>query len=165
MKCPFCKNKAVVKDGRTNANSQRLRCKSCGKRFVTNGKYSGYGNPGILAAARMRFNGKSLRLIAANLGVNHQTVSNWLSSIHAGQGLVYLIKDGDRYKIGKTKYLSSRLPAIRNEIGREIELVHLIKSDDYNILERVLHDRFSDKRIEGEWFRLNRAEVAYIKSL
>lgn len=32
--CPICGSSEVVKDGKTSANTPRLRCKACGKRFV-----------------------------------------------------------------------------------------------------------------------------------
>lgn len=36
--CPICGSLEIAKDGKTNANTQRLRCKACGKRFVLSEK-------------------------------------------------------------------------------------------------------------------------------
>lgn len=36
--CPICGSSKIAKDGKTNANTQRLRCKACGKRFVLSEK-------------------------------------------------------------------------------------------------------------------------------
>lgn len=36
--CPICGSSEIAKDGKTNANTQRLRCKACGKRFVLSEK-------------------------------------------------------------------------------------------------------------------------------
>lgn len=161
--CPFCKSNHVTKAGYTNAGSRRYKCVDCEKRYVIDDKYQGYEREKIDKAIVMRLNGYSLRTIADYLGVNHQTVSNWTSSYSTG--VVYLLKCEDRYKIGKTAQIKARVEAIEREIGQAVELIHLISSKDYGVIERLLHDMFLPKQIEGEWFRLDDADVAYIATL
>lgn len=80
-------------------------------------------------------------------------------------GYVYLIKHGNRneYKIGKTYNLIRREGEIRLELPEEITPIHTIETDDPSGIERYWHNRFADKRKEGEWFRLNTSDVRAFK--
>lgn len=80
-------------------------------------------------------------------------------------GYVYLIHDGELYKIGISIHPGKRLSQIRYENGRECSLLVLIESPDYKSLELELHEKFSSKRIKGEWFDLEPDDIAWITSL
>jgi hypothetical protein len=41
----------------------------------------------------------------------------------------------------------------------------MIQTSDMRELERMLHARFADKRVDGEWFILTPEDVEYIKGL
>lgn len=79
-------------------------------------------------------------------------------------GYVYLIKWGEIYKIGRGQDLEKRVKQVRTGLPESGELVHAIRTDDPPGIEAYWHRRFADKRTEnGEWFRLNRADIAAIK--
>ena len=94
-------------------------------------------------------------------------ISNKKSGI-SESGLVYLLKsiqDDPVYKIGVTTNIDKRLPQIATKLPFEVALEHKIKHDSIYELESELHNKFSDKRLNGEWFRLEDKDVKYIKSL
>ena len=80
-------------------------------------------------------------------------------------GYVYLIKHGSRreYKIGKTFNPVRREGEISLQLPEKIEPVHYIKTDDPSGIEKYWHNRFAEKRKQGEWFALTPADVAAFK--
>ena len=68
---------------------------------------------------------------------------------------VYIISDGDSYKIGVTNCLEKRLSSLQTGNPRRLFVYRFIEveSDDeaYRI-ENNLHRIFDDYRLEGEWF-------------
>lgn len=95
-----------------------------------------------------------------------------------GDGYVYLVTDGHRFKIGSTIDSNFRPEVLRREWQRcfrgELWLVHFIDCVDYKHAERWLHHRYAKKRraivceegesISGytEWFELSQEDVAEI---
>jgi hypothetical protein len=81
-------------------------------------------------------------------------------------GYVYLIvSEMGQYKIGKTNNPKHRSKMFGLTLPFNVELIHLIETDDMGMLEASLHDRFAPNRINGEWFDLTPEDVSYIKSL
>lgn len=81
-------------------------------------------------------------------------------------GFVYLIRsETGYYKIGRTVNPENRIRTFSVRLPFRIEYEHLIKCADQIALEKELHTKFADKRIDGEWFELTPDDVAYIKSL
>jgi hypothetical protein len=80
-------------------------------------------------------------------------------------GYVYLIQHGSRreFKIGFTMNTFRRHGEISVELPEQVEPVHVIKTDDPAGVEAYWHRRFSDKRKNGEWFALSRADVQAFK--
>ncbi len=80
-------------------------------------------------------------------------------------GYVYLIRaESGLYKIGASVNPWARIAALPGTQGA-LSLVHTIASDGYYAIERLIHSLFADKRAGGEWFRLDEADVALVRSL
>lgn len=75
-------------------------------------------------------------------------------------GFVYLLKSGRHYKIGWTRDVGRRQYDLKIQLPEAATEVHVIATDDPLGIERYWHDRFSDRRKNGEWFELTRADVA-----
>jgi hypothetical protein len=77
-------------------------------------------------------------------------------------GFVYLIKSGIFYKIGKTRNLEKRSRWMAIHLPEPMVVVHSFPSNDHSRAEKELHDRFSELRSNGEWFKLSQLEVEEI---
>ncbi|HEY3756628.1 MAG TPA: GIY-YIG nuclease family protein [Opitutaceae bacterium] len=78
-------------------------------------------------------------------------------------GDVYLIKSGRYFKIGHSNASGRREREIALQLPDKAGIVHVIKTDDPRGIEEYWHRRFAEKRKNGEWFDLDRAELAAFK--
>lgn len=80
---------------------------------------------------------------------------------------VYLVElNGTRYyKIGCSTNVSRRMKEFSCLFPEKADLICSITTDDMYTLESELHERFKDKRTNGEWFLLDDEDVEYIKGL
>ena len=79
-------------------------------------------------------------------------------------GVVYLLSASDRLKIGKTKNVKQRINALRTGCPYPIECLGFIETNECTKLEKALHEKFSQFRINGEWFEKNSCIISYFKS-
>lgn len=66
---------------------------------------------------------------------------------------VYVIgPDGGPYKIGRASNPEGRLRDLQVGSYETLQIHHLFETDDSMALEALMHSRFKEYRIRGEWF-------------
>lgn len=76
---------------------------------------------------------------------------------------IYLINCSYFYKIGFSKNPQNRLKTIKTHNPLKVTLFATLKTDKYIELEKELHDLFSSKRTNGEWFELKNDDLTKLK--
>lgn len=84
-------------------------------------------------------------------------------TLESGRGFVYLLKSGSYYKIGRSADVGRRRYDLAIQLPEPITEVHVIATDDPAGIERYWHTRFSERRKNGEWFQLTKADVGAFK--
>lgn len=76
-------------------------------------------------------------------------------------GHVYLI--GSRlfgwYKIGKSSNAAIRVSELGILLPFRIEVIAIWKSENHHELEKFLHEKYADERINGEWFAFRKGRL------
>lgn len=96
----------------------------------------------------------------------------WMFSVFAWMekgprpGFVYLLKSPStgHWKIGRTRNPADRRKTFNVKLPFDVEYEHLIPSNDMNKAEAMLHAKYADKRLDGEWFDLDDNDIDWIKS-
>lgn len=78
------------------------------------------------------------------------------------RGYVYIAKMGGLYKIGRTKNVQQRMRAFL-QLPERLRMVYYFFSDNMVYDEAVLHEAFTHKRKNGEWFALDDQDIMLIK--
>jgi Meiotically Up-regulated Gene 113 (MUG113) protein len=78
-------------------------------------------------------------------------------------GYVYLLKSGRFYKVGHTLDVGRRRYDLAIQLPEPVTEEHVIATDDPPGIERYWHARFANRRKNGEWFELTRADVTAFK--
>ncbi len=76
-------------------------------------------------------------------------------------GYVYFIKEhfSGKVKIGKTKHMNSRMEMFGVKLPFEWDVIKTVKSADYSLTETLLHRKYENKRVNGEWFDLTQSDI------
>lgn len=93
-----------------------------------------------------------------------EKIEQWLSCKQV-PGYIYLVKglyETPTYKIGYSKTPKKRIRKFDVVLPFPIETTHLIKTDHMKAVEAYLHDKYKDRRSNGEWFELTPDDVAEI---
>jgi len=78
MVCPYCQEtQKQVKAGK-NGGIQRYKCEHCQRRYTPETRRRGYPDALQQRAVALHAQGLKIRQISRDLGVNHQTVANWI---------------------------------------------------------------------------------------
>jgi len=78
-------------------------------------------------------------------------------------GYVYLMKMGRYYKIGRSNAVGHRHYEVGLKMPEKVVVVHELETDDPVGIEAYWHDRFAERRLEGEWFNLSAEDVRACK--
>ena len=76
-----------------------------------------------------------------------------------GLGLVYLLKAGRHYKLGKTNATGPCERDLAIQLPERANTAHAIRTDDPNVIEAYWHRRFEAERKHGEWFEPDQTDV------
>lgn len=81
------------------------------------------------------------------------------------KGLIYILKAISQpyYKIGKTIDINARLNQIQPALPFKTKLICTIPSNNINKDELFLHEKFKDKRTNGEWFDLSNEDIKLLR--
>ena len=80
------------------------------------------------------------------------------------RAVVYLLKAGSNYKIGRTTDFKRRLNEIKLQLPDPVTVEHTIQTNHPVEIESYWHERFSNKRKNGEWFGLDDKDVSEFTS-
>jgi hypothetical protein len=79
-------------------------------------------------------------------------------------GFIYFLQEHTgKVKIGKTKFLGSRIFDLGIKFPIKPILIHSFPTEDITESERELHKKYHKFRLEGEWFKLSKREIEKIK--
>lgn len=81
---------------------------------------------------------------------------------HGRDSMVYLMKASDRYKIGFTTNMGWRFRKVVGLCPYPLELIWILKTQDFRDIEKGLHNIFKSKRVHYEWFLLSQNDVDQI---
>lgn len=85
-------------------------------------------------------------------------------------GFVYLIGETDnngRYKIGSTraKDVNHRLKQLQTGNSSELYIKEAFETEQPFKLEKMLHNHFKYKNLNGEWFELSETDIEAFKGI
>lgn len=68
------------------------------------------------------------------------------------------------YKTGKSNHVGRRQYQIALQLPEPVNTLHSIATDDPDGIEIYWHNRFKNKRAEGEWFSLSQDDIRAFKA-
>ena len=80
IKCKHCTSVSAVKNGKTNNNKQRYKCKECGKVFRLGDVREKYSFEQKMRVLSWYLDGAGIRSISRNEGVSTPLIIKWIRS-------------------------------------------------------------------------------------
>jgi hypothetical protein len=137
--------------------------------FPSTGVFARFGSKAALTRAvadycRARDDDQDiLRMIPSDIVESGIEYQDKVADDSARNGFVYLLKSGRHYKIGHTFDVGRRRYDLAIQLPDPVTEEHVISTDDPVGIERYWHSRFADRRKNGEWFELTRADITAFK--
>ncbi len=78
---------------------------------------------------------------------------------------MYLLRCDIYYKIGVAVDVVDRVATLQTGNPRKIDIVFVYEFENSKLIESVLHQRFRDFRISGEWFCITDNDIDVIKNI
>lgn len=75
-------------------------------------------------------------------------------------GHVYIIEHQGVYKIGIARSVEERMKGIK--LPHATQVIHTIATNNMYFAERRLHQRFTSRRLNGEWFQLDHDDLQWL---
>lgn len=92
-----------------------------------------------------------------------------MSSILTISSIYFILnEDSQAIKIGRTKNLEQRIQALQTSSPNPLKLlksIQLSSEQEADELEQLLHERFGDFRMEGEWFKAETGLMEYVEQI
>lgn len=79
-------------------------------------------------------------------------------------GYLYFVFLDGLTKIGKASNIETRLKQLANG-GHSLDVIFIAHLYNYDKWEKWFHKLFADKRVSGEWFHTQQADIDFAKSL
>lgn len=79
-------------------------------------------------------------------------------------GYVYIVKSLGYYKIGMTSKQSERVKALRVSLP-VLKLINQFACKDRQRVESYLHKKYKKQQVKGEWYKLTKEDIQWLKSL
>lgn len=76
-------------------------------------------------------------------------------------GFIYIIKEmvNDTLKIGKAKNVRDRLDHFEVKLPFDFEVLYQIPVANRHEAEKIMHNKFEDRNVNGEWFKIKEEDV------
>lgn len=139
-------------------NAPEFSMKSCGERCC---------QPTKLRAIR-----KYEALLRSSKTLARPEVSSWIAEKKKPpkpektyDDFVYLVHASGHWKLGVSQNVEQRLRELQTGCPFRVEIVKFWKSEQAAKVERALHRRFAEHRMEGEWFKLPESALTYLKGI
>ena len=86
-------------------------------------------------------------------------------AIRIGQDYLYVFEQEGYYKIGISNDPARRLSALQASTPFEVRISFVLGfGGDAEPIEKALHEYFINKHIRGEWYRLSKQDLEFIRS-
>ena len=80
-------------------------------------------------------------------------------------GYLYVVECNGYYKIGHTTELENRMAELQVGNPHELKVICAKKLLEPRELETALHGLYERKKVRGEWYKLAKEDVKYLKNL